>query len=38
MQCFELAEFRDLLGINAKMVKIHLKHYEVEHSKTIVDL
>ena len=31
----KLSEFRDLLGMNAKMMKIHLKHYEIEHSKTI---
>ena len=31
----KLAEFRDLLGMNAKMMKNYLKHYEIEHSKTI---
>lgn len=31
----KLTEFRDLLGLNAKMMKIHLKHYEADHSKTI---
>lgn len=31
----KLTEFRDLLGMNAKMMKIHLKHYEIDHSKTI---
>ena len=29
----KLFEFQDLLGMNAKMMKIHLKHYEIEHSK-----
>jgi U3 small nucleolar RNA-associated protein 12 len=31
----KLTEFRNLLGLNAKMMKNHLKHYEIEHSKTI---
>ena len=31
----KLTEFRNLLGLNAKMMKIHLKHFEIEHSKTI---
>lgn len=35
LQKVKLTEFRDLLGLNAKMMKTHLKHWEADHSKTI---
>ena len=31
----KLTEFRDLFGLNSKMMKMHLKHWKIEHSKTL---
>lgn len=31
----KLGEFRDLLGLNAKTMKMHIKHWDMDHSKTL---
>lgn len=35
LQQEQLVKYRDLLGLNAKMMKSFLEHYEIEHSKTV---